>query len=120
MQPLIGLAAQIVIRVQENLKEARQVFFAERFRRPLDWWALIGGCGDQIGVGSANARDQQVPEMADSLAAEMLQVLPLREKSMYQGKHAFGGALFDRAGQLVQNFSRHHAQQFAHLRVGDR
>ena len=91
MQPRIGFAAQIVVGVQQNLKESRQVFFAERGRSMRQARALIGGRGNQIGIGSANPRDQKIAEMADGFAAKMLQILSFGEQPMHQRQDALGG-----------------------------
>ena len=84
MQPRIGLATQIVIRGQQNIEKACEVFFAELsgvFRQSR---ALIGGRRDKFGIRTSYARQQQVAEVADGLAAEMLQVLSLGDEAMHE------------------------------------
>ncbi len=80
---------------------------------------LVGGRGDQFGIRAAHARDQQIAEMPDGFAAEMLQVLSFGQQAMHQREHALSRSLFDRARQLVQNFFGDDAEKFAHLRVRD-
>jgi len=76
------------------------------------------GC-DELRFRAAHARDQQIPEMANCLAAEMLQVLPLADQPVYQTERSFGGLCRDRFHQFVEDALGHHAEQFSHLRVYD-
>ena len=48
MQALIGLAAEIVVRLKQNLEEARQVFFAECSGSARDAGALARRRGHEI------------------------------------------------------------------------
>ena len=120
MQARVGLAAQIVVRVQQNLEKTREIFFAERAAAARDAGADRPGAAINSESGAADARDQQIAEMADGLAAEMLQILSFGEQSMNQSQSTrVGGSRFDRAGQFVQDFLGDDAEKFAHLRVGN-
>ena len=53
--------------------------------------ALVYRRGDEIGIGAANARDEQIAEMANRFAAEVLQVLPVGDQPMDEPERALGG-----------------------------
>ena len=119
MQARIGLAAQVLFRDQQNLKKSRQVLFRERGSSPRQSRAFFFGRGHELGIGPAYARDQQIAKMADGLVAELLQILSLAQQAMYQSERSLRRMRLDRGHQFVENFARHHAQQFAHLRFGN-
>ena len=90
MQARVGLPAKIVVGMQQNLEKAREVFLAEKFGGLFQSRTLVRGRGNQLGIRSADARDEQVAEMADRFAAEMLQVLSVREQSVHEREYALG------------------------------
>ena len=116
MQSRIGLAPQIVVGVQENLEKTGEVLFTERIGGALQARALVGRSGNQIGIGAAHARDEQIAEMPDGFAAEMLQVLSFGQQPVHERENAIGRSRFDRAGQFIQNFFGDDSEQFADLR----
>ena len=77
VQTRIGLAPQIFIGRQQNVEKTSEIFFAEFRCLFREARALVGGRGNQIRIGAAHARDEQVAEMADRFAAEVLQILPV-------------------------------------------
>src|ERR1700732_5622611 len=119
MQTRIGLAPQVVVREQEDLKESREVFFAEFCRLCRQSRTLFGGRGDQIGFRAANARDHKIAKMADGFAAEVLQVLAIANEAMHEAEHALGGLRGDGFDEFIENAFGDDAEKFAHLRVGD-
>ena len=119
MQALIGLAAEIVVRFEQDLEKSRQVFFAECGGGARNPRAFARGRGDQIRFRAAHFGHQQIPEVADGFAAEARQILALRKQAVHQFERERGRALLDRGGEQVERLLRHHAEQFAHLRVAD-
>ena len=73
MQARVGLAPQVVIGGQQGSEKSREIFFAESGRLFREAGALVGRRGDQIGIRAADARDQQIAEMANRFAAKVLQ-----------------------------------------------
>jgi hypothetical protein len=57
MYTRVWLAPQIVVRLQQDLEKSRQVLFAELRRGALQRRALVGSCGNQIGISAAHPRD---------------------------------------------------------------
>ena len=90
MQPRVGFAAQVVVGNQQDLEIPSQVFFGECFGGARQAQPLVGRGGNQIRVSAADARDQQIAEMPDGFAAEMLEVAPLGKKGVHQGEHPLG------------------------------
>lgn len=54
MKARIGLAAQVVVRNEKDLEETCEIFFRETSGLLGEARALVGRCGDQIGIGAAN------------------------------------------------------------------
>ncbi len=61
----------------------------------------------------------KIAEMADRFAAEVLQILPVGDQAMNQAERAFRRLRGNRVDEFVEHAFGDHAQQFAHLRVGD-
>ncbi len=83
MQPRVGRAAKFRIGRKQSIEEARQIFLAEsrsllRKARTFVLWR-----GDQVRFRAADPRDQQIAEMANRFAAEMLQILPVADQPMH-------------------------------------
>ena len=58
MQSRIGLAAQVFVGGEKDLEESREVFFRETSGLFGEAGAFVGRCGDEIGIGAANAGDK--------------------------------------------------------------
>ena len=67
VQARIGLAPQVVIGREQDIEKARQVFFAEFCGLLGQARTFVGGRGDQIRIGAADARHEQIAEMANRL-----------------------------------------------------
>ena len=119
MQARIGLAAQVVVGSEKDLKESGEIFFRETSGLLGETGAFVGRCGDEIGIGAANAGDKQIPEMANCFAAEVLEVLPVGNEAMDEAESALGGLSGDRFDEFVENTFGDDAEKFADLRVGD-
>ena len=119
MQPRIRLAAQVVVGSEKDLEKSREIFFCKTSGLLGEAGALVGRCGDEIGIGAANASDKQIPEMANCFAAEVLEVLPVGNEAMDEAESAFGGLSGDRFDEFVENAFGDDAEKFADLRVGD-
>ena len=83
MQPRVGRPPKFRIGRKQSIGEAREIFLAKprsllRKARTLVLWR-----GDQVGFGAADAGDQQIAKMANRLAAEMLQILPVADQPMH-------------------------------------
>ena len=117
MQARGWILAHRVVGRHQNLEEAVQIFFAKVLRGSRDGRPLIGRRSNQIRIGAAHARDEQVAHMADRFAAEVLKVVTFGDQRVHQGQHAFARAFAHRGHQLIENFFAHHAKQLAHLRV---
>ena len=119
MQARIGLAAQVVVGGEKDLEESREIFFRETSGLLGETGAFVGRCGDEIGIGAADASDKQIPEMANRFAAEVLEVLPVGNEAMDEAESALGGLSGDRFDEFVENAFGDDAEKFADLRVGD-
>jgi hypothetical protein len=117
VQARIRLAAKVIFGVQKDLKKSSELLLAERFGSFLQSRPFVGGRGNQFGIRTAHTRDKHVAKMAEGFTAKMLEVLPLGEQTMHKRENTVGRSLFNRAGQLVENFSWHDAEQVANLRV---
>jgi len=82
VQPRVGLAAQVVVGGKKELEKSSEVLFRESSGLFGEAGAFVGRCGDEIGIGAANAGDKQIPEMANRFAAEVLEVLPVGDEAM--------------------------------------
>src|SRR5579862_5520318 len=110
MQPWIGFVAEVVFRVQQDLEKTDEILFAKcggALSEPLA--VLFRGC-DQIGIGAARARDQQVAKMLDCFAAKLLQVLTFRQKAVHYLERTLRRARLDRTHQFVENLASDYAQ----------
>ena len=80
---------------------------------------LVGRSGDEIGIGAADSRDEQIAEVANRFPAEVLEILPVGDEAMDEAKGAFGGLACDRFDEFVENAFSYDAKKFADLRVGN-
>ena len=119
MHARIGLPPQVIIRLQQNLEKSREVFFTEQSRRLRQRWTLIRGRRNQFRIRPARSRDQQIAHVPDRFPAEVLQIAPFLLERMHQPQGAVCRPFCNRADQFLQRIIRHHAQQFAHLFVGN-
>src|SRR5579862_8416366 len=119
MHARVGLAPQVVVGLQKNVEEAGKVFFAELRCGLGERRALLGRSGDQIRIGAANARDQQVAHVSNRFAAEVLEVAAFFLKGVDKTKGAVGRAGGDGFHQFVQRIFGNHAEQFAYFLVGN-
>src|SRR6267142_5660593 len=102
MDTRIWLAAEIIVSLQQNLKESRQILFTELRRCALQGRALVRCGGNQVRVCAANTRDQKIAHMADSFAAEVLQIAPFFLKGVYQAESAVRRTRSNRADQFLK------------------
>ena len=72
MDARVGLAAQVIIGLQQDLKEACEIFLGKLFRGSRESRALVWRRGDQLRIRSANACYQEISDVANRFAAEML------------------------------------------------
>src|SRR5260370_18551573 len=119
MHARVWLAPQVIVRLQEDLKESRQVLFAELRRGALQRRRLRGGRGNQIGIRAAHSRNKKISHVADGFAAEMLQVAPFPLKRVHEAKRAIRRTRSNGADQFLERVFRNHAEQFAYFLVGD-
>jgi hypothetical protein len=119
MKPRIGLAAQVIVGGEKDLEKSREIFFRETSRLLGEAGAFVGRSGDEIGIGAADASDEQISEMANRFAAEVLEVLPVGDEAMDEAEGALGGLSRDRFDELVEDAFGDDAEKFADLRVGD-
>lgn len=119
MKPRIGLAAQVIVGGKKDLEKSREIFFRETSRLLGEAGAFVGRSGDEIGIGAADASDEQISEMANRFAAEVLEVLPVGDEAMDEAEGALGGLSRDRFDELVEDAFGDDAEKFADLRVGD-
>ena len=115
----IGLAAQIIIGLQEDLEKSREIFFTELRSRFGEGRALIRGRGDQIRIRAAHARDQKVADVADGFAAEMLEVASIFLKGVHEAESAVRRTFRDGRDKFVERIFRNDAEKFANLLVRD-
>ena len=73
MQPRVRRSAQLGVRHQQGIEEARQIFFAESHGLFSQARPFILRRRHHFGVRAANTRHQQIAEMANRFTAEMLQ-----------------------------------------------
>ncbi len=75
------MAAQIIVSSEQSIEEASQIFLAEIRCLFGQAWTFIARRRNEIGIRSANARNEQVAEMANCLAAKMLEILSVCDLS---------------------------------------
>jgi hypothetical protein len=119
MQARIGLATDIVFRVEQDLEETSEVLFAELCGGLREVFVFFWRSRDQIGIGAADAGDEKIAEVADSFAAELLKILPFGEQLMNEGKDTRRGTFGDGRRQLVHDAAGDDAQDFADLILRD-
>ena len=96
MYARIRFPSQVIVGLQENLKESRQVLFREQRRRFGDGWPLVWRCRNQVRIRAAHARNQQVPKVADGFTAEVLQIASFFLERMHQSECAVRGPFRNR------------------------
>src|SRR5580704_7023492 len=106
MDARIEFAAQVFVGLQKNLEEAREVFFGEKRGGTFERGTLIGRRGDQIGICAADAGDEQVAEMANRFAAEVLEVAAFLLKAVNEGESAVGRAGSDCVDEFFERVFR--------------
>ena len=57
MQARIGLAAQVIVGTEKDLKKSGEIFFRETSGLLGEAGAFVWGSGDEIGIGAADAGD---------------------------------------------------------------
>ena len=119
MQARIGLAAQVLVRGKKDLEKSSEIFFCEASGLLGEAGALVGRRGDEIGIGAADASDEQIPEMANRFAAEVLEVLPVGDEAMDEAEGALGGLSRNCFNELVKDAFGDDPEKFADLRVGN-
>src|SRR5713226_9513096 len=88
VHPRIWLVPQILIGLQKNIEESRQVLFAElrggfRKRGPL-----VGSRRNQVRFRAANPRNQEVAHVSNRLTTKMLQVAAFFLKGVDESERA--------------------------------
>ena len=117
MKPRVGPAAQIVVSGEQQIEEAREIFFGKARSLFGETRALVHRRGDKIGIGAANARDQKIAQMANRFAAEMLEILAVGDEPVNQAERAFSGLRRNGINQVVEDAFGYDAEQFARLSV---
>jgi len=84
----IHLAANVIVGLQENLEIARKVFFSKERGGLREARPLIGSGGDEVGIGSADTRDQEIAHVANRFAAEVLKVAAFPLEAMDEAEGA--------------------------------
>src|SRR5213595_1235539 len=82
----IGLAAKIVVRLQQNVEKSCEVLFAELRGRFRKRGSLIRRRRDQFRIRAANSRNQEIAHVADCFAAEVLKVAAFFLESVDKSK----------------------------------
>jgi hypothetical protein len=119
MQARIGFAAEFVVNFKQDAEKPGEVLFAKEFGLRREAGPLAGRRRDERGLRASHTGNQKIAKMANGFAAEMLQVLPVGDQAVNQAERAvrrLGANGFDK---VIEHAFSHHAQQFAHLLVGD-
>src|SRR5204862_2240613 len=119
MHARVGLAAEIVVSLQQNVEKSREVFFAEERGRFCKRGTLIGSSSNQIGIRAANASNQEIAYVANCFTAEMLQVAAFFLKGVYKTERAVRGPSSNSFHQFVQRVFGNNTEKFAHFFVGN-
>jgi hypothetical protein len=90
MNARIGLAAKIVIRLQQNAEKSCEVFFAELRGRFRERGSLVRRRRDQFRMRAANSRNQKVAHVANCFTAEVLKVAAFFLEGMNKAQRAIG------------------------------
>ncbi len=110
MHSRIRFPSQVFIGLQKNIEKSRQVFFAELRRRFRQCRPLVRRRCNQIRIRTANPRNQQIANMANRLAAKMLQVAAFLLKHVNQSQRAIRRACRNRVHQFVQCIFRNYSK----------
>src|SRR4029077_8944834 len=86
MQARVGMAAKVVVCCEQDIEEAREIFFAELRGLLRQARALVFRRGDELRFRAADTCDEQIAEMANRFAAEVLEILPVGNQAMDQRK----------------------------------
>src|SRR5437868_33772 len=115
MKPRLQRLLQILEEIERELQVARQVLFGKLRGNIRQLLALLRRRSDQPrgkrSFGSGDSRDQQVPEVARQLAAEVLQVVPVALQLIHHFEHAAGIATGERLRDHVKRLERERSQQ---------
>ena len=80
---------------------------------------MIGSCGNQVGIRTAYASDEQVAEVTYCFAAKVLKVAAFLLKAVNEGKGAIGRARGDGVDELFERIFRDDAEKFADFLRGN-
>ena len=86
----IRLAPEIVVGRQENIEKPRKIFFAELRGLLREARLLVLGCRYKVRISAADPHHEQVTEVPDGLAAEVLKILPIGNQAMNQSESTLG------------------------------
>lgn len=81
--------------------------------------AFVHRRGDEIGIGAAHARDEEIAKMADCFAAEVLEILAVRDEAMNEAERPFGRLRGDCIHEIVKHAFGDDAEKFADLQIGN-
>ena len=115
MNSRVQLAAEIFVGLQQDLKEAREVFFGEKGGSAFERGSLIGSRGDQIGIGAADASDKQIAKVANRFATEVLKVTAFFLKAVNERKGAIGRASSNGIYKFFERVFGNDTEKFANF-----
>src|SRR5258707_5922325 len=101
MHARIWFSPQIFVGLQEDLKTACEVFFAEERRGLCQCGALVRRGGNHFRVRAAGPRDQEIAHVPHGLAAEVLQVAAFFLEGVHQAESAVCRAFRDCADEFL-------------------
>ena len=119
MDPRIGLVSQVVVGLKEDLEEARQVFFGKLGGGAFECGTLIGSRGDQVGIGAADPRDQQIAHVTNRFTAEVLKIAAFFLKGVNEREGAVGRAGSDGFDEFLKSIVGDDAKEFANFSGAD-
>jgi len=115
----IKLVAKVFVGLQQDLEEAREVFFAEDRCSAFQSRTLIRRRRDQIGVGATNASDEQVADVANRLTAEVLKVAAFFLKAVDESECAISRSGCDGVNELFERVFGNDTEELANFFCGN-
>ena len=112
MNARVHFAANVVVGLKKDLEVAREIFLGEKRGSFREAGALIGGGGNQIGISTADARDEQIADVANGFRAEVLEVAALALEAVNEGEGALGGLHVDSVNQFLEGVFGDDTEEF--------
>lgn len=119
MNARIEFATEVFVGLQQDLEETREVLFTEEGRRALQCGALVRcGC-DQIGIRARDASDENVADVTNRLAAEVLEVAAFFLKAVDESESAVSRAGGNGVDEFFERIFGNDSEKFANLFGGN-